>query len=139
MASLNFDSMLDDVAKGNINFSTDTFYAMLVTSTYVPNKTTNLKRSDVTNEVVGAGYTAAGVQVAATVAKDTVNNKETVTFANPSWANATITARGIVIYKHRGGAATADELVSYVDFGADVASTNGTFAATFTAPLTFQN
>jgi hypothetical protein len=44
-----------------------------------------------------------------------------------------------VIYKHRGGASTADELVGYVDFGADIASTAGNFAVTFSTPLTIQN
>lgn len=139
MASLLYDSFGDDVSHGNIVGSADTFYAMLVTSTYAPNKATHAKRSDVTNEVTGTGYTAGGSAVACTVAKDTTNHKETWTFANPSWAGATITARAAVIYKHRGGVATADELVGYVDFGADVSSTGGTFAVTFSSPLTIQN
>ena len=139
MASLIYDSFMDDLVKGNIVPSADTFYAMLVTSTYSPNKGSHAKRSDVTNEVTGTGYTAGGVAVVCTVAEDNVGNKETLTFANPSWSGATITARAAVIYKHRGGVASADNLVCYVDFGSDVASTGGTFAVTFSSPLTIQN
>ena len=112
---------------------------MLVTSTYTPDKGAHLKRSDVTNEVTGTGYSSGGTAVTCTVAKDTTNHKETWTFSNPSWASSSITARAGVIYKSRGGLASADELVAYVDFGADVTSTNDTFSVTLSSPLTFQN
>lgn len=139
MPSLVYNSFLDDVVKGSIDCDTDSFKAMLVTATYSPNKDTHTKRSDVTNEVTGTGYTAGGAAVTCTVAKDTTNDRETLTFSNPSWASATITARAAVIYKTRGGASSADELVAYVDFGSDIASTGGTFAVTFSSALTFQN
>lgn len=139
MVSLNYNSMLEDLARGAIDFDTDSFKMMLVTAAYTPNKDTHLKRSDVTNEVTGTGYTAGGEAVTATVAKDNANDRVTVTFSNPSWATATITARAGVIYKSRGGASSADELVAYVDFGADITSTGGTFAVTLSSPLTFQN
>jgi hypothetical protein len=45
-----------------------------------------------------------------------------------NWASSTITARAAVIYKSRGGASSADELVCYVDFGADVSSSAATFS-----------
>ncbi len=134
-----YNSALEDLARGAIDLDTDTFRAMLVTATYVANKDTHLKRSDVTNEAAGTGYTAGGVAVAVTVTKDLANDRLDIAFANPSWANSTITARGVVIYKSRGGLATADELVCYGDFGADVSSTNGTFTVNFTSPLRFQN
>jgi len=134
-----YNSALEDLARGAIDFDTDTFRAMLVTATYVANKDTHAKRSDVTNEVTGTGYTAGGTTVTATVTRDNATDRVDITFANPSWASSTITARGVVIYKSRGGAATADELVCYGDFGADVSSTNGTFTVNFTSPLRFQN
>ena len=139
MASLIYDSCVADEANGAINFGSDTFHALLVTSAYVPNKATHTKRSDVTNEVTGTGYSAGGSAVAPTVTNDTVNHKTTIAFANPSWPASTITARAAVICKWRGGLATADELVAYVDFGADVSSTAGTFSVTFSTPLTKQN
>jgi hypothetical protein len=139
MASLVYNSFLDDLAKGNVDMDSDTFYVMLVTSTYTADKDTHTKRSDVTNEVSGTGYTAGGSASAVTVTKDTTNDRLDLSFANVSWTNATITARAAVIYKHRGGAASADELVAYVDFGSNVSSTNAAFAVTFSSPLRFQN
>lgn len=139
MASLIFNSCLDDLARGAIDFDTDSFKVMLVTATYAPDKDAHTKRSDVTNEVTGAGYTAGGVATTVTVTKDTANDREDIAFSNPSWPAATITARGAVIYKSRGGLASADELIAYVDFGADISSTGGTFAVSFTSPLRFQN
>jgi hypothetical protein len=138
MASLIFDSCLDDSARGNIDFDTDTFKCMLVTSTYVPNKTTHLKRSDVTNEVTGTGYTAGGAAATVAPTKDTVNNREDISLGGISLPGATITARGAVYYKSRGGLASADELVAYIDFGADITATGGTWALT-ASTLRIQN
>lgn len=139
MASLIFNSFLDDLAKGNIDLDSDSFKFMLVTSAYTADKDAHLKRSSVTNEVTGTGYTAGGAAVTVSLTKDTTNDREDVTFSNPSWSTATITARAGVIYKSRGGASSADELVCYIDFGADIASTGGTFAVTISSPLRFQN
>lgn len=138
MASLIYNSAIDDMARGAIDFDTDSFKAMLVTSTYVPNKDTDLKRSAVTNEVVGTGYTAGGVASVVTVTKDTANDKVTLQFGAVSWPSSTITARGCVYYKSRGGASSADELVAYNDFGSDVSSTGGTFSIT-ASTITLQN
>lgn len=138
MASLIYNSCIDDMAKGAIDFDTDTFKAMLVTSTYTPNKDTDTKRSNVTNEVSGTGYTAGGATSVVTVTKDTANDKVTITFAAVSWATATITARAAVIYKSRGGASSADELVCYVDFNGDVTATGATFSLG-SSTITLQN
>lgn len=138
MASLIYNSCIDDMAKGAIDFDTDTFKAMLVTSTYTANKDTHDKRDDVTNEVSGTGYTAGGATTAVTVTKDTANDKVTISFGAVSWATATITARAAVIYKSRGGASSADELVCYVDFGGDVTATGATFSLG-ASTITLQN
>jgi len=128
MASLIYNSAVDDMARGAIDFDSDTFKVLLVTSAYSPNKDTDLKRSAVTNEVTGTGYTAGGVTTACTVTKSTANDRVTLSFAAVNWASSTITARAAVIYKSRGGLASADELVCYVDFGADVSSSAATFS-----------
>jgi hypothetical protein len=127
MASLIYNSALRDEAIGSIDYDTDTFKVMLVTSTYTENKDTHTKRSDVTNEVVGTGYTSGGIAVTATVsAVDTVNDRVDITFAQVTWPVSTITARKAIYYKSRGGASTADELVAVDDFGADVITVAGT-------------
>jgi hypothetical protein len=139
MATLIYDSLADDMARGNINFATDTFKAMVVTDTYTPNKGTHTKRSDVTNEAAGTGYTAGGQVIAATITKDTVNHRVDITFADPSWAGSSLTGRGIVVYKSRGGASSADELLFAINNGSDVVSSSGTWSFDINAPLRFAN
>jgi hypothetical protein len=138
MASLVYNSAVDGMARGLIDFDSDTFKAMLVTSTYSPNKDTHDKRDDVTNEVTGTGYTAGGTTCAVTVTKDTANDKVTITLGSVSWSSSTITARGCVYYKSRGGASSADEIVAYNDFGGDVSTTGGTFSVA-ASTITLQN
>ena len=131
MASLIYNSMLRDESTAAIDFDTDTFKVMLVTSGYTENKDTHAKRSDVTNEVVGAGYTAGGNTINVTVsAIDTVNDRVEISLGGTTWPGSTITARKAVVYKSRGGAATADELVAVIDFGSDVVTASGTFTLT---------
>jgi hypothetical protein len=137
MASLIYNSAIDDMARGAIDFDTDTFKAMLVTSTYAPSKDNDDKRNDVTNEATGTGYTAGGVTCACTVTKDTANDRVTLQFAAVSWATSTITARALVIYKSTGTAST-DNLVAYNDFGSNVSSTGGTFSVA-ASTITLQN
>lgn len=137
MASLIYNSAVDDMARGAIDFDTDTFKIMLVTSSYTPNKDTHDKRDDVTNEVSGSGYTSGGDTSACTVTKDTANDKVTLSFAAVSWGSSTITAYGAVIYKSTGTAAT-DPLVAYIDFGGDVSSNGGTFSVGIST-ITLQN
>ena len=138
MASLIYNSCVDYVCKGSIDFDTDTFKMMLVTSSYTPSKSHDF-RDDVTNEVTGTGYTAGGNAATPTVTKDNVNNRVDISWSITSWTSSTITARAGVIYKSRGGASSADELIGYVDFGSDVSSSSGTFSVTITSPLRFQN
>lgn len=138
MADLIYNSAIDDMARGAIDFDTDTFKIMLVTSSYTPNKDTHDRRDDVTNEVTGTGYSTGGSTIACTVTKDTGNDKVTLQFASTSWASSTITARAAVVYKSRGGASSADELVFYNDFEADVSTTNGTFTVA-ASTITLQN
>ena len=131
MSSTAYDSYLDDVLAGNITKG-DTYYVMLVGSGYTENKGAHTKRSDISSEVSGAGYTAGGQAITPTFAKDTTNHRVVVTFPQVAWANSTITARKAVYYKRRGGAATADELVCVDDFGADVSTSAGAFTLSAT-------
>jgi hypothetical protein len=139
MASLIYNSAIDEMARGDIDFDTDTFKAMLVTSSYTPNKDTHEFRDDVTNEAPATGnYVAGGETSTVTVTKDTANDKVTIQFGAVTWSSSTITARGCVYYKSRGGASSADELVAYNDFGSDVSSSGGTFAVA-ASTITLQN
>jgi hypothetical protein len=139
MASLVYNSCIRNAVTGQIDFDTDTFYMMLVTSTYTPDQDTHLDRADVTNEVTGTNYTSAGQAVTVTVgAVDTANDRVDISFADVTWASSTITAAAAVVYKSTGTAAD-DLLVAYLDFGGDVSSTSGDFTVSTTTPLRFAN
>jgi len=127
MASLIYNSFWDDVIRGAVDVDAVTVKVMLVTSSYTENKDTHTKRSDVTNEVSGVGYTTGGVTSAVTVTKDTANDRVDIALGQVSWPSSTITARKAVYYVSRGGAASADELIAVNDFGSDVVSSGGTF------------
>jgi hypothetical protein len=119
-------------------YFTGTYKAMLVNA--VPSEAefdTFSFRSDIVTECPDSGtYVSGGADVTCVVsAVDATNNRVAVTFGNPAaWTSATLSAAGMWIYKVIGSAAT-DELVAFVDFGGDTASTNGTFTATVTTPL----
>lgn len=132
MATIIYNSLLNDVARGAVDFDTDTFKVMLVTNSYTENKDTHAKRSDVTNEVTGTGYTAGGNTVTVTVnAIDTANDRIDITLGGTTWPSSTITgARKAIYYKSRGGAATADELIACIDAGSDQSTVTGTMTLT---------
>ena len=134
MANAIFNSFKRDIANGSINLATDAVKIMLVGSAYTPNIDTHTKRSDVTNEVSGTGYTAGGIAlVNKTVTMNTTSDKGVFDADDLTISNATITARGAVLYKARGGVSSADELIAYLDFGADITSTAGNFNIAFDA------
>lgn len=140
MASYFYDSCWDDVMRGNIVFSTDTFKMMLTTSGYAPSKAAHAKRSDVTNEVVGAGYVAGGAAAVVTLTPASGNaDLELINVADVSWPTATLTAAFAVVYKARGGAAAADNLVYVIDFGGNFTSTAGTFSVHLSTQFGLQN
>lgn len=79
-------------------------------------------------EVTGTGYTAGGATLTGyTASLD--GSTAILDFADPSWSNSTITARGAVIYD----ATNASKVRAVLDFGADVTSTSGTFTVTLPA------
>jgi hypothetical protein len=78
-----------------------------------------------TNEVSGSGYTATGNTLTplAPLSSDTTAY---ISFANTSWASASFTCRGALIYNSTTGAA-----VCVLDFGSDKTVVNQTFTVTF--------
>lgn len=82
-----------------------------------------------TGEVVGTGYTAGG-QGLTGIAQSLDGTTAIMDFADPVWANSTITARGAVIYDSTNG----NKVRAVLDFGADIASTNGAFTVALPLP-----
>lgn len=134
MADVIYNSFKRDIMNGAIDLDTDTIKVMLVTSSYIPDQDAHTKRSDIANEVVGSGYVAGGSALTGnTVTVDNTGNEGVFDADDVSWPTSTITARGAVLYKSRGGVASADELICYLDFGADKVSTSGEFSLQWNA------
>ena len=139
MPSLKYNSAVLDEAVGGINYASDIFYAMLVSGSYAPNKDAHTRRSHVTGEASGAGYVSGGIPITVSVGSvDTLNDRVVITFAAHSWPGVSISARGEVVYKRRGGDPAQDELIYYNDFGSTVSETGGVFHVA-ASTLTKQN
>ncbi len=126
------------VANGSVDLDTDTIKLMLVTSSYTPDQAAHNFRDDLgANEASGgSGYSAGGF----TLASKTL----TLSSLTLNWDAADISQaitggpfafRYGVFYKARGGASSADELIGYVDYGAQ-SVTDATINLTLTNQLT---
>jgi hypothetical protein len=133
MANQVYNSFKKDSMVGAFNLSADTLKVVLVTSGYTPNIDTHTKYSDITNEVVGVGYTTSGSTLAGVVVSADLTGDKAILDANDvTWASSTITAAGAVIFKVNGAAATSP-LIGYVDFGGSKSSSNGDFVIQWNA------
>lgn len=122
-----YGGFFESLANKEIDLGSDTLNVMLLTSAYVPSDT-HRYLSDLSDEVVGTGYTSGGkaLQVV-TVTYDSASKTLTLDAEDISWTSSTLTARYAVIVDVTPGTAQTNPLISYVDFGADVSDTNGTF------------
>ena len=138
MASTNFTNLTRALTLGNLNFGSNTFKVLLVSAAPTEAQLdTWANRLDVTNEMVGTGYTATGLAQAFTLdAIDTANNRQSITWTNiiNGWTGATFSAFGAIIYKNSGTSST-DTLLHFIDFGSLVSCTNGTFSISYSTPL----
>jgi hypothetical protein len=80
--------------------------------------------------VVGVGYTAGGNTLVVSQVPTSSGTTAFLDFADSTWASATITARGALIYLANG---TTNDAVCVLDFGSDKTSTNGNFTVIFPA------
>lgn len=120
------NSYKQEVLQG-VHLAADTYKMALFTSSATLSKATTAYAAS--GESSGTGYTAGGVTLsgyAVTIDADTAILDWTT---DPSWANASITARGALIYN----STRSNKAVAVLDFGADIVSTNGTFTVTLPA------
>ena len=111
---------------GQQNFSANTFKLALYTSSATLGENTTVYSA--TNEVPSTGnYSAGGNTLSVSVTPTNTGNVAFISFSNSSWANATITANGALIYN----ANVSNAAVCVLAFGGDKTSTNGTFAVNF--------
>jgi len=130
---LTAQKMIDGSAP--IVWSSATIQTSLHTVTYSPNQDTNDFFDDATNEVGASGtYAAGGVTLGSkTSTYDTASDQIRLDAGDFSATGTTITARRAVVWSNTGGASSTDPVMGWVDFGADVSTTNGTFAITWDA------
>jgi hypothetical protein len=111
---------MTSVQNKELDVDTDTWKGMLTTVTYAPNQDTHRYKSDITNEVSSANYTAGGTAVSPlTMTYTAGTNTLAVTGSNAAWTNVTFTARYFVLYDSTPATDATRPLVLYVDFGAD--------------------
>jgi len=124
MAGIVYDSFLADVFNGACN-TTHTYRAFMVTAGYVEDRGAHSKRSAASSfEVSGTGYTAGGALVVPTFSINTTTHKGTLTIPAVSWPSSSgLAGRKLIVYRARGGSASADELVCCIDPGANLVST----------------
>jgi len=99
---------------------------MLTTNTYTPNQDTHDYKNDVTNEVVGTGYTAGGVALTTKVNSNTLNVVKWDS-DDPQWTSSTITARRAVYYDSTPATDATRPLYCWVDFEGDKSRSSGNF------------
>lgn len=112
---------LQSVASGSVDLDTDTIKLILITSSYTPNQGTHDFRDDLgANEASGgSGYPSGGFTVASkTLSISSLTLNWDAADISQAITGGPLAFRYGVYYKARGGAASADELIGYVDFGA---------------------
>jgi|TARA_R110002072_G_scaffold2094_7_gene17666 hypothetical protein len=111
--------------------SGDTFKIALYTNSATLNASTTAYAN--TNEVSGTNYTAGG-QALNPVDPTSSGTTALLDFADETWANATITARGALIYNttpNTTSISLTNPAVIVLDFGGDKTSTAGNFTVVF--------
>ena len=119
------------ILDGTFDFSSGTsqvFKIALFTNAATLGATTTAYAT--TNEVTGTNYVAGGNTLTISQVPTSTGTTAFLDFADTTWANATITARGALIYLANGGTNPA---VAVLDFGSDKTSTAGDFTIVFPA------
>jgi len=120
------NSFKKEILEG-VHASGDTYKVALFTDAATLGASTTAYSTS--NEVPSTGnYSAGGLTLAGfTTGLD--GSTAYLTFTDPQWTSATITARGCLIYN----SSKSDKAVAAFDFGQNVSSTNGTFTIDFPA------
>jgi len=115
---------------GEMDFSADTaqvFKIALYTSSATLSAATTAYSA--TNEVSGTNYVAGGNTLTISANPTATGTTAFLDFVDSTWDNATITARGALIYSTSAG----NPAVVVLDFGADKTTTASAFTVQFPA------
>ena len=119
-----------ELMEGEVDFSSDTsqtFKMALYTSSADLDASTAAYTTD--NEVVGTGYVAGGIELTISQNPTALGTTAVIDFDNPTWSNATITARGAMIYRTSAG----NPSVAVYDFGENKSTTAADFTVNIPA------
>lgn len=121
-----YNSFKKKIMDGSIDLDTDTIKVALCTSSYTPSVDNHDFFDDITNEIVGTGYTAGGATLTnKVVSQDNTDDEGVFDADDATWSTATLTFRYAIIYKV-GAGASSSPLIGYIDFSTDQVSTVGT-------------
>jgi len=115
-----------DILLGIHDLDTDTLKIALYTED--ANIDTSTTVYTAIGEVSGTGYITGG-QTLTGVSVSLSGTTAFVDFANPSWAGASFTAKGALIYNF----SKSNKAIAVLDFGANKTATNTTFEIQFPA------
>jgi len=138
MANFIYNAAKVSLGKEEIDWVNDTVKVAMTTSTYTPDKDTDVYFSDITNEVSGTGYTAGGFTLAnKTVTQDNTNDRAVYDADDISESPVTIAAyRYLVVYQSTGVDSTS-RLLCLIDLGSDQTVDNDILDITWTASGVF--
>jgi hypothetical protein len=122
---------------GDVDLDSDTIKLALYTSSYTPDQAAHDFRDDLgANEATGgSGYTAGGFTLTDSLSATSLTLNYDASDISQAITGGPFAFRYGVFYKARGGASSADELIGYVDFGAQ-SITDATLNITLTNQLT---
>jgi hypothetical protein len=119
-------SFKEELYEGVHNLLTDTIKIALYTALADLGADTTVYSTN--NEITGTGYVAGGNTLAGATVQ-AFGSTVYVSFNNTSWANASFTCRGALLYN----ASKANRSVAVLNFGNDKIVTNQTFTIEFPA------
>ncbi len=116
---------------GRFDFTAGTFKVALAGSAYTPDVDADEFFDDISNEIVGSGYTAGGLTLTGLAwTYDAVSRRCVLSCDPANWTPLTATIRFAVAYRDTGDPATSP-LLSYVDFESDRTPTGSPFIVTY--------
>ena len=121
------NSFKEQMLQGQQNLTSDSLKMALYTGFATLGPLTTAYSSD--NETSGTGYTVGGEALSNVSVASSSNGIVYISFSNPTWSNASFTARGALIYN----ATQSNSSVAVLDFGADKTSVGQTFTVTLPA------
>jgi hypothetical protein len=108
------------LANKEVDFTGDTFKALLTTSSYSFDQDTHKYLSSVTNEVTGTGYARVTLSSLTGPTTDAATNQTRFDAADITFVTASVSnARKCVIYDDTPGTDATRPIIEVIDFGAD--------------------